>query len=102
MQFSQAATLVYNNFGCVLFALEIFINKKHRIILNPSQLKLTDIKLNKIKGFIICLDKKLADKISDLSCLPNGLEISMNKSCWMGSEKIMAQNLRYSPQSNSF
>lgn len=80
LTFSQVASFVYNKFGCVLFALEININNKNQIILNPSKMKLTDIKQNEINGFIISTDKKVADKVSSLTFLPENFEMNIDKS----------------------
>ena len=69
MRFSRVAAFIYSTFGCVLFALEVVINRRSQIILNPSSMRLTNISMNRMNGFLMCLDKKTADSVSNMECM---------------------------------
>lgn len=77
--FLQAAKIVYDVVGCVMFALEINPRgSDSRVILNPGDFLIPDCLGNVIYAFLIAEDRKQADMISPQSL--SGVSAHMSRS----------------------
>ena len=68
--FTEVAAFVYKEFQGILFGLELEIDKKIIVILNPGNYEIPDIQVNKVHVYIVCEDKKVADIVATYDMTP--------------------------------
>ena len=65
MRFREIAVLIYNKFRAILIALEMKNDNGNSVLLlNPSQMRVTDIRQKDIRIYIICSNSDIAEQIS--------------------------------------
>ncbi|KAL4473536.1 hypothetical protein ABPG74_022400 [Tetrahymena malaccensis] len=67
--FTEIAATVYNEFGGILFGIELDVGGQTIIRLNPGNYVIPNTFENKVKVYIICEDKKVADQVSNYELL---------------------------------
>lgn len=64
--FSDFAKLVYKKTKCIVFAIELIINGRTIIRMNPSDYLISNIEKNKICVYSICPDPRTAEAIETI------------------------------------
>jgi hypothetical protein len=58
------AAFIHKELQGILFGLELEIDGKTIVILNPGNYEIPDVRANKVHVYVICEDKKVADQVS--------------------------------------